>query len=523
MKILYPKILVSLIIVFGIFLRILPGFENIIWSYDQARDSVVIRSIFGEKNLIIVGPQTEYVGLSHGPLYYYLLAPFYYLGQTNFTLPILAMIALNLSAIIPLFLFAKRIFKSNVVGILAVFLFTFSYQQIEYSRWLSNVSITIPLLFWHYYFLFETLRQKTITRKSLFLSGLFLALSIQGEIFLLYLIPINYLFYFLTKKKFGELIFWHIGLILGLLSFLIAEIRFGFLASKTFVGQFLAENAGRNSIPADGLLAYLNHLGLTAYQNLIGLNSSMGLLLFFLGIFYISQVKAIWKKEFESSSLFFLLTVLFSHSILFCFRYVDSVFLDLSILMPMILLFVGIIFTIYKSDFKFIAYGLVFLSFLSQILLYYSNTKNQTPMQTYNFHQGAILFSQKKTIVAKIYELVNTSNNENSQKFTLGVLGSPFGVQTTWATIFENYLAENPLAIKPDWYGFHAFGYPYDSYFTKVDHPMQTHVVVIEDNMLGLTNKKIIDDYLAHADESTKIILEEKITGFIIQIRKRIN
>ena len=219
----------------------------------------------------------------------------------------------------------------------------------------------------------------------------------------------------------------------------------------------------------------------------------------------------------------FILILLFSHSILFIFKYVNAVFLDLSITLPIILLFTLSIWFLIKTNKKIVAVGLLFLIIISQLFQLYSNTKNKTPMQIFNFHQGGILFSQKKEIVNKIYELVkNHSVEDNSSKFTLGVLGSPYGVQTVWATIFENYLSNNPNEHKPDWYGFRALGYPYDSYFTKVDHPESIHVLIIEDNILVLSNEIIVNEYISQLNKSTEIINQIKIYGFIIQIRKPI-
>jgi len=514
------------IFILGFLLRVYPGNENLIWSYDQARDSVVIRSIIDDKNIIIVGPQTEFVGLSHGPLYYYLFSIFFHLGQSNLTIPLLAMIVLNLSSIIPIYLLAKSLSNGeNRVGIIASFLFIIAYQQIEYARWLSNVSITVPFLAWFYYFLWKITNQKTANSDNLqniiipVLTGLSLALAIQGELFLLYLIPISYFCMYYYRIKFKKFLLFHIGLVFGLATFIIAEIKFGFLATNTFINDFIFNDAGGVFDLNKKLLDYFTHLGLTTYQNIIGYNSVLGLIsLFLILILFFKTRKNVNKNVFS-----FILILLFSHSILFIFKYVNAVFLDLSITLPIILLFTLSIWFLIKTNKKIVAVGLLFLIIISQLFQLYSNTKNKTPMQIFNFHQGGILFSQKKEIVNKIYELVkNHSVEDNSSKFTLGVLGSPYGVQTVWATIFENYLSNNPNEHKPDWYGFRALGYPYDSYFTKVDHPESIHVLIIEDNILVLSNEIIVNEYISQLNKSTEIINQIKIYGFIIQIRKPI-
>lgn len=526
--------LLTIIFIFGFLLRFLPGQENLIWSYDQARDSVVIRSILGEKNIVIVGPQTEYVGLSHGPLYYYLMAPFYHLGQSNLSYPLIAMIVVNLSTIIPAYLLCKKMFANKKwVGILGAFLFVIAYQQIEYSRWLSNVSITIPFLAWFYYFLWEVINKQKIklgnystTDLSLsILAGLSLGLAIQGELFLLYLIPISYLFYYFYKLRLKSWLGYHLGLLIGLATFILAEIKFKFTGSKTFINHFLFDNATNFVKPSQSFLGYLDHLGLTTYQNIFGLTAAMGLIfliaLIVTGFLLNKNIKN--EKQLSKNHLPFILGLLFSHSILFSFHYVDSVFLDLSITLPIILLFITLIYLLWQNRQLLLLYGILAVGVATQLLHLYSNTKNESPMQTYRFHQGSILFSQKKEIVETIYQLVNDYHPDEEKKFTLGVLGTPYGVQTTWATLFENVLAEHPEYLKPDWFGFHALGYPYDQFFTKVDHPEAIHVVIIEDSAESLINEKIVKDYLDHADESTKVIWEEPMAGFMIQVREKIN
>lgn len=522
------KVILLTIVLFGLLLRIYPGSESLIWSYDQARDSVVIRSIIGEKNIIIVGPQTEYVGLSHGPLYYYLLAPFYHLGQTNLSVPLMFMVLFNLSTVVPIFLLVKSFTKGKIVpAFLASFLFVVAYQQVEYGRWLSNVSITIPFLGWFYYLLWQSifvkkqLHKKISLQLTTFLTGLALALAIQGEIFLLYLIPFVYFFFFKQKTKLQEMIYFHVGLALGLSSFLVAELSFGFLATKTFFGEFLGGHSASDFSLVEVIQKYVEHMGLVTYQNVFGFSIVTGFASLVLAtIYYLTQQKK-REKLFHTSTSLYVLTLLFSHSILFIFQYIDSVFLDISITIPVVLFTTIITWMVMQSK-KVAGLLLVVAIVMSQLMQLYSNTQAQTPMQVYKFHQGAILFSQKKEIVKTAYELFGTHSTSEGQRFTLGVLGSPYGVQTTWATIFENYLAENSESHKPDWFGFHAYGYPYDEYFTKVDHPEDIHIVIVEDNVVTLTNEKIVGEYLAHVDESTEVVEEREIHGFVLQVRKKI-
>ena len=62
------------IFILGLLLRLYPGRDHFLWIYDQARDAYRSRAVLVEKDLRILGPQTDYPGLSHGPINYYFYA-----------------------------------------------------------------------------------------------------------------------------------------------------------------------------------------------------------------------------------------------------------------------------------------------------------------------------------------------------------------------------------------------------------------------------------------------------------------
>ena len=156
------RLLFLLLCVCAIWLRLYPGFDNYIWTYDQARDAYTIRSIIGERNLMLVGPQTEFFGLRHGVLFYYLLAPAYFFSQGDPNLPALTMIAWNLTVLIPLTLLAFSWRKNKRDALLVFALAAVSYQLIEYSRWISNLSFAVAPLAWFYYFFWRVLQKRSL-------------------------------------------------------------------------------------------------------------------------------------------------------------------------------------------------------------------------------------------------------------------------------------------------------------------------------------------------------------------------
>ncbi|MDP3733327.1 MAG: hypothetical protein Q8Q91_02180, partial [Candidatus Daviesbacteria bacterium] len=71
-------ILLILVLTFALRIIYIPS-GAVSFHYDMARDAFIALQIWNG-DLKIQGPPTSTPGLYHGPLYYYLLAPFYGFG-----------------------------------------------------------------------------------------------------------------------------------------------------------------------------------------------------------------------------------------------------------------------------------------------------------------------------------------------------------------------------------------------------------------------------------------------------------
>src|SRR3990167_4634228 len=62
--------------------------DQLMWFFfDQGRDALVIWRLWHEGKLFLIGPVTGLAGIFLGPLYYYLIAPFYLMGGGNPRIP----------------------------------------------------------------------------------------------------------------------------------------------------------------------------------------------------------------------------------------------------------------------------------------------------------------------------------------------------------------------------------------------------------------------------------------------------
>ena len=135
-------VLILCFLAIGLFLRIWPGTEYMLYTYDQARDVLATETILNG-HLKILGPQTDIPGLFHGPLSYYIEAiPYRLLGGLPNALYF--HILTNLLTLIPLYFLAKYLFENRKTALLACFIFLISFEQVSYARWLSHASLIIP-------------------------------------------------------------------------------------------------------------------------------------------------------------------------------------------------------------------------------------------------------------------------------------------------------------------------------------------------------------------------------------------
>ncbi|HUV71537.1 MAG TPA: glycosyltransferase family 39 protein [Clostridia bacterium] len=171
-------LLLFLILAFSAFFRLYRLDKLLGFWYDQGRDALTVWDLLHYRRFFLIGPVTGIEGIFLGPFYYYLIAPFYWLGQGSPVLVAAFLSWLTLGAIFLIYLLGKEIYGRNI-GLLAAFLYGFSYKLVTFSRWLSNPNplpfFTLMVLFFLYRF---------VSRKedySLVLAAFFIGLCLQLE------------------------------------------------------------------------------------------------------------------------------------------------------------------------------------------------------------------------------------------------------------------------------------------------------------------------------------------------------
>lgn len=131
------NIFVFAVLVLAFMVRVWRIDQTLGFYYDQGRDALVIWDLFEKGKLFLIGPTTGIAGIFRGPFYYYLIAPFYLLGQGNPLFPEVFLILTSVTSLLILFIVANKTGGVGA-GIISLILASFSYEIIFASRWLSN-------------------------------------------------------------------------------------------------------------------------------------------------------------------------------------------------------------------------------------------------------------------------------------------------------------------------------------------------------------------------------------------------
>jgi len=222
------KEFVFLLILFliGFFLRSFRLKELLIFAYDQGRDAVVVKQMIEGKNFIrLIGPTTGVQGFFLGPFFYYLILPFYWLGNGNPLYPAVFLAFLGALVIPAGYFLGKKVLGKKHAFIPAVLL-AFNLGTIEYSRWLAN---SPPLILFSIVFIFCLIKSFKAGKRWAFLAGISLAFCLQSQfantIFYLPLFFIYPLFLKRNKESFLKFVSLIAGFLLIMAPLFIFDFR----------------------------------------------------------------------------------------------------------------------------------------------------------------------------------------------------------------------------------------------------------------------------------------------------------
>lgn len=446
------------LVILAFILRILFIFQGgISFHYDMARDAFEARQIWKEGHLKILGPPTSIPGLYHGVLYYYLIAPFYELGNGDPRMVAIFLSLINSLAVIPIVLLAKDLFKSNSWAILSGFLFAVSFESTQYAPWLSNPApavLTVSL-----FFLSLLLWQKEKSY-GLYLATFFAALSAQFQFFLIYLFLLIPVFgmIFKIKTKAKEVGISVLIVFLGLINFFIAAVKF-----KTFGNIFLGflNIGGGGQIDfrpqfSDSLLTYINRFTEIFTYNVFPTSVLLGGILAAIVLYFI-------RREA------FLLFLLFSNLPIFVFGGHTNTYANIGLVVPAILSLVYSLKSIPKK-FAVLVFAVISLSIISNLVAIFK----------YNPEGQIILVIPNDMNLKNELRLIDQTYKEASgSAFSVNTLTLPLWTNTTWAYLYSWY-GKNKYGYVPQFYGHDQIGLLGANELQHINKPLDKTFLIIE-------------------------------------------
>lgn len=429
----------ALIFVFGFLIRLLSVWpSNTIIGFDQARDLFDSLKII-QGHLRIIGPTAgNNPNLHHGVAWLYFMIPPLLLSK-NPIYVVLWNSLFNGAAAIVLYFIAKSLFKSRKMGYIAAIVASASYYYVSFSGWLSNPTgtfLTLPLFFLG---MIEYYKGK---KWGLPLATFFLGLTIEFELFFLYLIPTAIILWFILKSKLPTIKLT----LISILTFCIAtstmiatEFKFHFQGVKSILGAGSYVGGGKSSFLID-LLTFIQQKWDTFYLNLWPQNKSIGTLLGILAVGYLifEIFQNLKKKDIVKNNLF-LMVWFFSPAIMFLLGVHNAPWFYIGRPSSAILIAAYILSKI-KSK-TLIAGALALIIFANIVAIHEAYGKGQTILEP----DKAALLSTQISVMEYTYQ------RSNGHDFAIDTITNPLYINAVWAWNYNWYFERN--GYKPTWLG----------------------------------------------------------------------
>ncbi len=138
------------ITILGIFLRIYHAPERMHFTHDGDLYSWIVKDILVDHHLRLIGQLTSSPGIFIGPLFYYLLVPFYWLTNLDPIAGVYLSAVLSVLTMISTYTVFKKVFN-NQTGLIGLFLQAILLSKIEYDMWVVPTVLVSLWSIWYFY------------------------------------------------------------------------------------------------------------------------------------------------------------------------------------------------------------------------------------------------------------------------------------------------------------------------------------------------------------------------------------
>lgn len=432
-------LILFLIFLLGFLIRFLSVWPaNTIIGFDQARDLFDSLKII-QGDLRVIGPTAgNNPNLHHGVAWLYFMVPPLLVSQ-NPIYVVLWNSLFNAGAAVVLYFIAKALFKSKTVGYFAAIIASTSYYYVQFSGWLSNPTATfIPLSL----FFLGVIKYYQGKKWGLPFSTFFLGLTIQFELFFIYLIPMSMILWFILKPKVPSIKLTAVSLLAfaAAASTMIAtEIKFHFAGVKSILTAGAVIGRGKSTFFQD-IAIFLQNRWETFYLNFWPQNKTAGTIISMLAVsFLIFEIVKNWQKKELVKRNLLLLVWFFSPAIMFVLGVHAAPWFYIG--RPGSAILIGAYLLSRLKSKTLTASVLILITFANLTAIHEAYGRSQPFLEP----DSAAILSRQVEVMKYTYE------KSAGQPFAIDTVTNPLYINAVWAWNY-NWYNQN-YGYKPDWLG----------------------------------------------------------------------
>jgi 4-amino-4-deoxy-L-arabinose transferase-like glycosyltransferase len=151
--------LLLVILLLGLFLRTFKFSKFFQFGHEQDLQAWIVKDILINKHPRLIGQETSIVGLFIGPLYYYLLVPFFAIFKLDPRASLIPITFISLATIASVYFVLTKLFGKKV-GNVGALIYAVSPAIIFLDRWAVPTQPTLLWTIWFFYVVMEFLRGK---------------------------------------------------------------------------------------------------------------------------------------------------------------------------------------------------------------------------------------------------------------------------------------------------------------------------------------------------------------------------
>ena len=503
----YEWLFLIIIFVIAIIFRFYSFKESIYFSFDQARDSYISQEIYLKGNLKFIGPPISgNIGLFHGVLFWYLLGPLNLLLNGNPLLVSIIFRIINALGIFLVFAIAKNIFNSKT-GLLSALFFAVSFEESQYSIFVSNPSLAVLAILLIFYAASWLLNKDKKEKWSPLLMFIGASLATQFNLMYIYTFVLVFIILILfkneTKKiKFKYYFYAFLSTFFILSTYILTEIKYKFRSIKLAFSLF-QQNFGILNPNESKYSLFLRKYLVMFQDNILGLIEKKTIIIIIVSIITVwLLLKAKKDKKYSLLSIW-----IFGWIILMFLGGHLAYYTNAGLSVGVLILVSVILEKLFKFN-KSLAIILVILIVLGNL----KQIKYQSPksLLVEFAPQVNMKLSDEYKIIDEMYRQANGNG------FTVRLTGIPYKIQTVWAYLF-NFYGEKKYGYLPFWETGNTLGFPGNLPTPQSGTTCIRFRVVEPANGLS---EKIINEDLKTEEYFSDYIKQVKFGDFLLETRQ---